>query len=487
VRPRVGKQVVPGPLPPFTKVNRNHWCRMRKVTPIGLFVSLVSALAIAAAAGSTMLPSNHPGSLLEVVSFLVIAIILERSATGLRIHGRGSTSFVITLCACILFGASWAALVAASAMLVSMLSGKQPFIKTVFNTAQVTISVIGAVALYQLLNGQVPPSYLSNLPGVSTAAVQRDFALFFILALTYFLVNSVLVNAAIATASRRPFFEVWLANTRGVIGYDLAASALSMVMAWLFLWSQQHWGFGSIGILAVVVPIAFVRKTYTMYRGLEATSRELLEIMVKAIEARDPYTSGHSERVAKLSKLIAQENGGLGSDEIEKIYKAALLHDVGKMYEEFAPLLRKESKLTQEERELLQTHAIRSAELVGIVSDFKGTVLESVRSHHERWDGRGYPNGIAGEDIPLGARIIMVSDTIDAMTTDRPYRKALGVDVVIAELQKHRGTQFDPKLVDLVIGSVTIRRAVSLAASTHSPHAAGFEQPRALEFIRKAH
>jgi HD-GYP domain-containing protein (c-di-GMP phosphodiesterase class II) len=266
----------------------------------------------------------------------------------------------------------------------------------------------------------------------------------------------------------------------------MAASALSMVMAWLFLWSQQHWGFGSIGILAVVIPIAFVRKTYTMYRGLEATSRELLEIMVKAIEARDPYTSGHSERVARLSRLIAQENGGLGSEEIEKIYKAALLHDVGKMYEEFAPLLRKESKLTQEERELLQTHAIRSAELVGIVSDFKGTVLESVRNHHERWDGRGYPSGVAGEDIPLGARIIMVSDTIDAMTTDRPYRKALGVDVVIAELQKHRGTQFDPKLVDLVIGSVTLRRHITLAASTHSAESTRMtEGPRTFSLTRR--
>jgi putative nucleotidyltransferase with HDIG domain len=201
-----------------------------------------------------------------------------------------------------------------------------------------------------------------------------------------------------------------------------------------------------------------------MYRGLEATSQELLEVMVKAIEARDPYTSGHSERVAKISRLIAHEVGGITSDDVEKIYKAALLHDVGKMYEEFAPLLRKESKLTQEERELLQTHAIRSAELVSIVSGFKGAVLESVRSHHERWDGRGYPNGISGDSIPLGARIIMVSDTIDAMTTDRPYRKALGVDVVMSELQKHRGTQFDPTLVDLVLGSVTIRRAISVSA-----------------------
>ncbi len=438
---------------------------MNKLKPIHLLVTVVCLIAVAVVFGSTKLALVDPGSFFEVVCFIIVALILERSGNTLRIQGKGSTSFVITLCAAILFGGAWAALIAGCAMAISKLSSKQPLIKVLFNTAQMMTSIVCAAAVYQLLGGQIPPSYLSLSTGVPTAAVQLDFALFFVLAGIYFLVNSVLVNAAIATTSRRHFFEVWSANTRGVIGYDLAASTLSMVMAWLFLYGQQHWGFGSIAIIAVVLPIAFVRQTYSMYRGLEATNQELLEVMVKAIEARDPYTSGHSERVAKLSRIIAQEYGGLALDEINKIYKAALLHDVGKMYEEFAPLLRKESKLTQEERELLQLHAVRSAELVAIVSDFKGTVLDSVTSHHERWDGRGYPSGVKEEDIPLGARIIMVSDTIDAMTTDRPYRKALGVDVVISELQKHRGTQFDPSLVDLVIGSVTIRRSITSSAT----------------------
>lgn len=286
-----------GPLPIFNNVLRN---RMVRISPINLLVGTVTAIAIAGALGSTLLPSHHPGSLLEVLSFVVVALILERSSTNLRIQGRGSTSFIITLCACILFGAFWAAIIAGSAMLVSKVSSRQALIKVLFNTSQMVLSVICAASVYQALDGGIPPSYLSVAPGVPTADVQRDFALFFVLALIYFLVNSLLVNAAIATASRRSFLEVWAANTKGVIGYDMAASALSMVMAWLFLWSQQHWGFGSIGILAVVLPIAFVRKTYTMYRGLEATSQELLEVMVKAIEARDPYTSGHSERVARL-------------------------------------------------------------------------------------------------------------------------------------------------------------------------------------------
>lgn len=460
---------------------------MQKPSRIAVLVSLVTLAALVAAGVSWLMPGADPGGAWEVACFVIIALILERSGTSLRIQGAGSTAFIINICAAVLFGAGWGALIAGSAMAISQFSNKKPPIKALFNTSQMVLSIVIAVAVYQGLGGQIPPSYLSQAKGVVTTAVQRDFALFFVLALTYFLVNSVLVNAAISVASKRPFFEVWSANTRGVIGYDLAASAISMVMAWLFVYSQQHWGFGSMAILAVVLPIAFVRKTYGMYRGLEATSQELLEVMVKAIEARDPYTSGHSERVAKISKLIGQEIGGLGNDEIEKIYKAALLHDVGKMYEEFAPLLRKETKLTQEERELLQTHAIRSAELVGIVSGFKGAVLEAVRSHHERWDGRGYPNGISGENIPLGARIIMVSDTIDAMTTDRPYRKALGVDVVMSELQKHRGTQFDPSLVDLVLGSVTLRRAI-IASSTMG-HVAGVnklpETPKELSLSKR--
>jgi HD-GYP domain-containing protein (c-di-GMP phosphodiesterase class II) len=438
---------------------------------IVIFVVAVTVVAIAASVLATHMPSTTPGGIWEIVALIVVALILQTSGTALRIQGKGSTTFIVNLCAALLFGAGWAAVIAGTSNALSQLIAKQPFIKTVFNTAQIVVAVIASLAIYHALGGGIPPSYLSPTDTVSPLAVQRDFALFFVLALAYFGINSVLVSCAISLSTRRNFAEVWSGNTLGVIGYDLGASSIAMVMAWVFVWSQQHWGFGAIGILAVVVPIAFVRKTYSMYRNLEATSQELLEVMVKAIESRDPYTSGHSERVARLSKLIAQEHGGLSSDEIEKIYKAALLHDVGKMYEEFAPLLRKDSKLTQEERELLQTHAIRSAELVGIVSDFKGTVLESVRSHHERWDGRGYPNGIAAEAIPLGARITMVSDTIDAMTTDRPYRKALGVDIVISELQKHRGTQFDPTLVDLVVGSVTIRRAVTAGATGAHPSA----------------
>ena len=124
-------------------------------------------------------------------------------------------------------------------------------------------------------------------------------------------------------------------------------------------------------------------------------------MMVKAIEARDPYTSGHSLRVSQLSRLIALEMG-LQIRDVEQVHTAALLHDVGKIHEEFAPLLRKEDRLTADETALMQTHSARSAELVGIISKFRGFIQESVRHHHERWDGKGYPAGLSGHEIPLG-------------------------------------------------------------------------------------
>ncbi|MER3485934.1 MAG: hypothetical protein C4345_08150 [Chloroflexota bacterium] len=239
---------------------------------------------------------------------------------------------------------------------------------------------------------------------------------------------------------------------------------LAVAMAWLYVRLDQTIGFGSAGIAILMLPMIAVRHVYGLYRRLQEGSHELLEVMVKAIEARDQYTSGHSVRVGRLSRTLAVELG-LSAKAIQQIETAALLHDVGKIHEEFAPLLRKESRLTHEETAVMQTHAARSADLVAIISKFHGPVEDAVRHHHERWDGKGYPDGLAGEEIPIAARIILIADTIDAMTTDRPYRRRLPVEAVLAELQKYKGSQFDPRLVDVVTSSVAMRRLIAEQAA----------------------
>ncbi len=395
--------------------------------------------------------------------FILVSFLLDQTNTRLRVEASGSTAFVIDLAAVILFGGFWGSVVAGGANGVGQLARRNPAIKTIFNISQRVLSIASAALVYTSLGGGMPAEYLRVAGDFSRLPLQRDISLFFVMTAAFFTINTVAVSGVVSLNTGRPLREVWYLNTRGVLGYDLAASTLALLVAWLYN------KFGALGLVGVIAPLVIVRYLYGMYRKLEESGRELLDLMVKAIEARDPYTSGHSIRVATLSRAIATELA-LAPAEVEQVYTSALLHDVGKIHEEFAPLLRKETKLSAEETALLQTHAVKSADLVGMISDFRGKIQDAVRNHHERWDGRGYPDGLAGEAIPLGARIIMVSDTVDAMTTDRPYRKRLPVESVIAELQRHRGAQFDPRLVDLAVNSVVLRRMIAeLQTTTERP------------------
>jgi putative nucleotidyltransferase with HDIG domain len=432
---------------------------MSRETKLHVFVAGVMTAALIAAAAAYAYRSDFPGWW-PLTTFLLVATLLEGlTTTRLRVAATGSTSFVMHLAAGLLFGGYWAVVVAGISTFLGELARSNAPIKILFNVSQRSLCVVLAVTAYLAAGGGLPPAYLQADGALSSAAVQRDLGLFFLFAATYFLVNSGLVISAVALSSDRSFREVWNLNTRGVLGYDLGASAIAVLVAWLYTRFDQWFGFGSMGLVGVILPIIAVRHIYGLYHQLQDSGQELLQVMVKAIEARDPYTSGHSLRVSELSRTIAVELG-LSAREVEQIETAALLHDVGKIHEEFAPLLRKEGRLTPEETALMQTHSVKSAELVGIISKFRGFIQDSVRHHHERWDGEGYPAGLSGKNIPLGARVILISDTIDAMTTDRPYRKRLPLEVVIAELQKCKGTQFDAELVDVVVSSVGVRRLI---------------------------
>lgn len=337
-----------------------------------------------------------------------------------------------------------------SAAVVEIFVRRKPAIRVWFNTVQFMVAVGLGSVIYHALGGVS-----------STDQFSFSFVPFAALVATFFIVNQGSVALAVAFSSGVSVHESWDRIGGGARLYDVLASSLAVLLVFLYVKLQL------VGLLLLVLPLFLVRQLYQMNLQLQAELEEKLELMVKAMEARDPYTSGHSRRVAEYASVLARELG-LSAREVDIIKRAALLHDVGKIYEEFAPILRKASKLSAEEQIVMRSHVVRSAELVGTVGRLRGKVLEAIKHHHENFDGSGYPDGLNGDKIPIGARIIMVADTIDAMTTDRPYRKALTLQRALEELNQLAGSQFDPTVVRLVGKSQTIRR---LIAPTSTPQA----------------
>lgn len=384
------------------------------------------------------------------VAFLLTAFLCDAWSLKTLANINTSVAFLPLFAAIMLFDHPVPmAISGLTAVIAETFVRKKPAQRVLFNTCQYMVAIGLAGVVYAALGGH------AILGGSSTPGQEFAFKVvpFVGLVITYFVINQGSVALALSFSSDLTIRESWDRVGGGARVYDLLASSLAILLAFLYVKLQL------VGLVVVVFPIFLVRQLYHMNLQLQDEMEEKLELMVKAIEARDPYTSGHSRRVAEYAGALARDLQ-LNARDVDAVKRAALLHDVGKIYEEFAPLLRKEDKLSAEERIVMQTHVTRSAELVETVSKLKGPVLEAIRHHHENYDGSGYPEGLSGETIPIGARIIMIADTLDAMTTDRPYRTALGFEQVVAELRKYSGRQFDPRIADVLIKSSTIRRMI---------------------------
>jgi len=198
---------------------------------------------------------------------------------------------------------------------------------------------------------------------------------------------------------------------------------------------------------------ADLRETFKEERARAAELRDsyfaTVRALTNAVEARDAYTGKHAERVAAYALALGGALGEswTGSPEVEFGF---LLHDIGKVAIPDS-ILHKPEPLTPQERSLIEQHPVTGWEIVKQV-DFLGAASDVVRHHHERWDGNGYPDGLAAEDIPFTARVFAVADTLDALTTDRPYRPASPLAEARALIREERGTQFDPRVVDALEG-----------------------------------
>jgi len=414
----------------------------------------VSTVVVAAMAATTVLTwdaffSLPPSSLRGLGIMILLGLIAERLSVETKVGESGSTTsvaFLPLLATVILFGP------ASAVVFLMVTSGagnrvfrRKPLVKSAFNISQ--------HALAAALGGIV----FVSLGGTGAAAEglglgrEGSFQWIPLLAFgfVYMTVNHALVSRVVSLASHIDFLTVW----RQVVGkmggnflYDLMVSPVAVAIALMGI------EFGELGLVLASLPLLVIRNTYHTAFRLQQANRDLLSALVKAIETRDPYTSGHSVRVAQLAVLVA-ERLGMSQRQVELLEQSALLHDVGKIDAIYTDILRKSESLTEEERLVIESHVTKGVELLTQLSSVPKEVIEDVRHHHERFDGKGYPDGLKGASIPLGARIISVCDAVDAMLSDRPYRKGLDLDTVRGELERYKGIQFDPFVVETLVRS----------------------------------
>lgn len=375
--------------------------------------------------------------------FGLLASVLGYSRTG---GTSGTISFLPFLSVAMLAPNAVALATVFVSILLSELIAKRAAIKAVFNVSQYVLAETLAVWTYLLLGGV---SILHGRPPVLA---------FVALFVVFTAVNKLAVSTVVAASTGARVKQQWMASMRDSVLYDILS--LPLIVFFAFLYVQV----GPALAATFVLPMLGIRQLYKNNFALQKINEELLQLMVAAIEARDPYTSGHSQRVSKYARVIAR-SAGVSGKMADRIAIAALLHDVGKIYEEFAPILRKPGRLTDDEFAVMKTHSEKSARLVAKVSQF-ADLVPAVRAHHEAWDGSGYPHQLRAEDIPIGARIIALADTIDAMSTSRPYRPAMSMEVVKEELQAQAGIQFDPAICARLLRHVAweeLEREVAVA------------------------
>jgi putative nucleotidyltransferase with HDIG domain len=328
---------------------------------------------------------------------------------------------------------------AASAVRKARTTRQKPPVRAValsllFNSAQSYLSVLAAGLVLQSA-GVSARSGIANPSAIVALAVA---------AVAMYVVNLLLVSTAAALATRRTPLQVF-ASTQKVISAQFAclfiAGAAAAFAAVRFPWL----------LLLVTAAVFLAYRSMRNRIELKRTAVLAVERMADEVDARDPYTFQHSQRVAIYSHAIGRKLG-LSAADVELLELAAKVHDIGKIRIPDSVLL-KPDRLTPEERRVMEAHPRLGFEILSRFSEY-ARVLELVLTHHERYDGGGYPNGIVGHRLLLIAQVIPVADSLDAMTTARTYRGAMGWDAALAELRRGAGSQWNPQVVTAALGAL---------------------------------
>jgi diguanylate cyclase (GGDEF)-like protein/putative nucleotidyltransferase with HDIG domain len=436
---------------------------------LGFFVALVAVLG--ATAGALGLFMGGTEDLIGLVA--VVVAVGVGQALSLELEGGSvSVSAVGALAGAAMFGPRAALPLAVTMAAVQWSAIRNPLHQSLFNVGTLCVASLSAAAVFSIGWGDDAVGHL-----VTAAAGLVAGGL-------YFVINTGLLSGAMALEGHDSWARVWKERFSWLGPHYVAFGAVAAAMA------LAYEAIGLYGLAVFALPLLLMRKTMAAYIGhtarsssklreaaetirsqnasLEQANRLLkerstaaMESLSATVDARDAYTAGHSRRVQQLSLAIGRELR-LSQAELDLLGHAALFHDIGKLAIPDAVLL-KPAELTLDEWSLMQRHAEEGARIIDRLG-FLQDAVPAIRHHHERFDGAGYPDGIAGEEIPLSSRIIRACNAYVAMTSDRPYREALSIDEALNELMRLAGTEYDPTVVRVLVAHVRDEHEAERAA-----------------------
>ncbi len=357
--------------------------------------------------------------------FLLLTLVAEMTPIHLPYGTAISVSFAVVYAAILLVSPPFAALTAFCGMTLATLpSGIN---KGLFNGSQYAISAFLSALVFQWLGG-----YEFHWESLAFyGAVFSSIGVFF-------LCNAFLVMQVISLSTGTSLSTLWKRNINGIIIQYFAMFPFSLLLYLIYI-NVGYWG-----IVLFFIPLMVARYSFKLYAETKQSHMDLLRALSAAIDAKDPYTRGHSSRVSQLALMLA-DRLRLGERRKEMLEYAALLHDVGKIGINDA-ILGKNSSLDEEEMMVVREHPAIGQEIIADISFLKDAAT-FVRAHHERCDGSGYPDRKKGCDIPVEAKILAVADVFDALTSDRPYRKAYSYEKALEIIENDEREYYDPNVV----------------------------------------
>lgn len=416
--------------------------------PFAIYLTLlVGAALLALLATSLVIPvqpqiaiqldSDPSVGFVEIVAGVLFwtSITFVASAAPVRLTGgvHVAVSTAPVMAAAVLGGptaAGWVALLGSTDL--RELRGRVVWYGTLANHAALVLPAIAGGIVIGALRG---PS----------GAVSQEFVATILGTLAYFSLNLVFVSLIVLFRSRRSIREFLTGAETSGIWVNLFSLA---PLGWLMARIYELPGGGWWTAILFGLPLFTIRLAYQRFLEMREMFTQTIGALAEAVDKRDPFTSKHSQRVRSISVDIGRQLR-VTAGELEALEWGGLLHDVGKIGVPDSILL-KQGKLTREERITMNAHPVLGAQIIGPV-DRLAPELPVIRHHHEWYNGSGYPDRLMGDEIPKLARILHVADAFEAMTADRPYRKALSVEQALAELRKFAGVQFDPEIVDAFV------------------------------------